>query len=120
MNDTNVIKDKSRDFAIRIIRLYIYLRDKKREYVLSKQLLRSGTSIGANINEALCGISKKDFLAKIYISYKEAAECKYWLDLLHATEYLTENEFISINNDCDELLRILSSITKTTKNTLNS
>ena len=120
MSNHSIIRDKSRTFAIRIIKLYTFLRKEKHEYVLSKQLLRSGTSIGANINEALCGISKKDFLAKIYISYKEAAECKYWLDLLHATEYLTENEFISINNDCDELLRILSSITKTTKKSLNS
>ena len=104
MNDTNVIKDKSRGFAIRIVKLYKYLCEEKYEYILSKQLLRSGTSIGANINEALCGISKRDFLAKIYVSYKEAAECKYWLDLLHTTEYLSEKEFVSINKDCDELL----------------
>ena len=87
MNDTNVIKDKSRGFAIRIVKLYKYLCEEKHEYILSKQLLRSGTSIGANINEALCGISKRDFLAKIYVSYKEAAECKYWLDLLYTTAY---------------------------------
>ena len=120
MVNNNVIKYKSRDFAIRIVKLYKYLCEEKHEYILSKQLLRSGTSIGANINEALCGISKRDFLAKIYISYKEAAECKYWLDLLYTTEFLNEKEFMSINKDCEELLRILSSITKTTRNTLNS
>ena len=81
MRDNNIIKDKSRDFAIRIIRLYKYLCEEKNEYVLSKQLLRSGTSIGANVNEALCGISKKDFLSKMYIAYKETAESMYWLEL---------------------------------------
>ena len=119
MSNYSIIKDKSRDFAIRIIKLYSFLRKEKQKYILSKQLLRSGTSIGANINEALCGISKRDFLAKIYISYKEAAECKYWLDLLYTTEFLNKKEFVSIDKDCEELLRILSSITKTTKKSLN-
>lgn len=120
MADNNIIKDKSRNFAIRIIRLYKYLCEEKKEFVLSKQLLRSGTSIGANVNEALCGISKKDFLAKMYIAYKEAAESMYWLDLLVTTEYINEKEYDSINSECEELKKLLSSITKTTHETLNS
>ena len=120
MVENNIIKEKSRNFAIRIIRLYKYLCDEKKEFVLSKQLLRSGTSIGANVNEALCGISKKDFLAKMYIAYKETAESLYWLDLLNATDFISEKEFQSINNDCDELKKLLSSITKTTHERLNS
>lgn len=120
MVENNIIKEKSRNFAIRIIRLYKYLCDEKKEFVLSKQLLRSGTSIGANVNEALCGISKKDFLAKMYIAYKETAESLYWLDLLNATDFISEKEFQSINNDCEELKKLLSSITKTTHERLNS
>lgn len=120
MKEVNIIREKSRNFAIRIINLYKYLCINKKEYILSKQILRSGTSIGANINEALCGISKKDFLAKIYISFKEAAECQYWLDLLNTTEYISKEEYNSISKDCNELVRILSSITKTTKNRINS
>ncbi|MBP3419689.1 MAG: four helix bundle protein [Marinifilaceae bacterium] len=120
MNKTSIIRNKSRDFAIRIIRLYQYLCKEKKEYIISKQLLRAGTSIGANVNEALCGISKKDFLAKIYISYKEAAECNYWLDLLYETGYLNSNEYKSINKDCKELLSILSSITKTIRQQINT
>ena len=120
MAESNIIKEKSRNFAIRIIRLYKYLCDEKKEFVLSKQLLRSGTSIGANVNEALCGISKKDFLAKMYIAYKETAESLYWLDLLNATDFISEKEFQSINNDCEELKKLLSSITKTTHERLNS
>ena len=119
MVENNIIKEKSRNFAIRIIRLYKYLCDEKKEFVLSKQLLRSGTSIGANVNEALCGISKKDFLAKMYIAYKETAESLYWLDLLNATDFISEKEFQSINNDCEELRKLLSSITKTTHENLN-
>ena len=120
MAENNIIKDKSRDFAIRIIRLYKYLCDDKKEFVLSKQILRSGTSIGANVCEALCGISKKDFLAKMYIAYKETAESMYWLDLLVATEYINEKEYNSINSDCEELKKLLSSITKTTQEAINS
>ena len=115
MAKDNVVKDKSRGFTIRIINLYKYLCEEKKEYILSKQLLRAGTSIGANVNEALCGISRKDFIAKMYIAYKECAECLYWLDLLVATEYITPQEFESINSDCEELRKLLSSITKTTQ-----
>lgn len=109
----NVVKDKLRAFAIRIVRLYQYLCKEKREYVISKQLLRCGTSIGANVAEALCGISEKDFLSKMYIAFKESSETVYWLDILHETDYLSEEEYLSINADAQELLKILGSITKT-------
>lgn len=111
----NVIVDKSKSFAIRIVRLYRYISNEKKEYVLSKQVLRSGTSIGANVKEAIRGQSKADFYAKMNIALKEASETEYWLELLHETNYLTEGQFRSIYNDCQELLRILMSITKTQK-----
>lgn len=114
MKEDNVIKNKSLIFAKRIIKLYKYLCEEKKEYILSKQLLRSGTSIGANIQEAECGISKKDFLAKMYIAFKECVETEYWLELLK-DDYLSESEYRSIKTDCEELRKILSSITKTTK-----
>ena len=110
----NIIQIKSKAFAIRIIRLYRYLIETKKEYVLSKQLLRIGTSIGANICEALCGVSKKDFLSKMHISFKECVETQYWLDLLAETDYLSKNEYDSISSDCEELRKLLSSITKST------
>ena len=111
----SIVFDKSKEFSIRIIRLYKYLCDEKKEFILSKQLLRSGTSIGANIAEANCAFSKKDFLAKMYISFKECAETIYWLELLYKTDYLSENEFNSINSDCAEIQKLLSSITKSLK-----
>ncbi|ADQ78442.1 hypothetical protein Palpr_0280 [Paludibacter propionicigenes WB4] len=111
----NVVVNKSKAFAIRIIRLYQYLLSDKKEYILSKQLLRSGTSIGANVKEAIQGQSKKDFIAKMQISLKEASETEYWLDLLHETDYLDENQYISINNDCVELIKLLTSIIKQSK-----
>ena len=111
----NVVVTKSKAFAIRVIRLYQYLLSDKKEYILSKQLLRSGTSIGANVKEAIQGQSKKDFIAKMQISLKEASETEYWLDLLHETDYLDENQFISINNDCVELIKLLTSIIKQSK-----
>ena len=107
--------EKSRKFAIRIYNLYKYLCEEKREYVLAKQLLRSGTSIGANLTEAQYSISKKEFLAKTTISLKECAETEYWLDLLKEINILTQQEYDNIINDCKELLRLLISITKTTK-----
>ena len=110
----NIIQIKSKAFAIRIIRLYRYLIETKKEYVLSKQLLRSGTSIGANICEALCGVIKKDFLSKMHISFKECVETQYWLDLLAETDYLSKSEYDSISSDCEELRKLLSSITKST------
>ena len=110
------VKSKSKKFAVRIVNLYKYLCNEKNEYVLSKQILRSGTSIGANITEAECASSKKDFLNKMYIAFKECAETLYWLVLLFETDYLTNNEYKSIFDDCSELKKLLSSITKTVKN----
>ena len=109
---------KSKKFAIRIVNLYRYLNEEKKEYVLSKQLLRSGTSIGANIAESECAISKKDFLSKVYIAFKEANETIYWLDLLFDTDYLSKQEYLSIKNDCEEIRKMLSSSTKTVKDEL--
>lgn len=114
----SVVFVKSKQFAVRIVKLYKYLYNDKKEYVMSKQLLKSGTSIGANISEALCAISKKDFLSKMYISFKECAETLYWLDILRDTEYITEKEYTSVYNDCKEIQRILTSITKTTRNNI--
>lgn len=118
MEDT--AKVKSKRFAVRVIRLYKYLCNEKREFVISKQLLRSGTSIGANLAEAECAISKKDFLAKVYIALKECAETKYWLELLYETEFLSEGQFRSIYADCEELRKMLSSTTKTLNSTLHT
>jgi four helix bundle protein len=111
---------KSKDFAIRIVRLYQYLCEEKREYVLSKQLLRSGTSIGANLSESIYGISYKDFLSKVYISLKECAETKYWIELLYKTDYLTEAQFNSIDEDCTELIKLLTATSKTAAANLKS
>lgn len=111
----SIVFDKSKGFALRIIALYTYLCDEKKEFILSKQLLRSGTSIGANIAEASCAYSSKEFLAKMYIAFKECAETAYWLELLYKAQYLNQPKFDSINTDCTELQKILSSITKTMK-----
>lgn len=116
----NCVKDKSVEFAKRIVQLYKYLCKDKKEFVLSRQLLRCGTSIGANIAEAQCGFSKKDFWAKMYIAFKECAETSYWLELLYSSDYINEKEYESINKDCEELKKVLSSITKTTRKNLNS
>ncbi len=109
----NVIENKSFDFAVRIVNLHKHLSAEKKEFVLSKQLLRSGTSIGANVSEALRGQSKADFSAKMCIALKEANESHYWIRLLYKTDFLTEQEFNSIENDVVELIKILSSICKT-------
>lgn len=111
----SVVFEKSKNFALRIIALYKYLCDEKKEFILSKQLLRSGTSIGANIAEANCACSRKDFLAKMYIAFKESAETAYWLELLYKAQYLTREQYDSINADCAELQKLLSSITKSLK-----
>lgn len=111
----NVIAEKSKAFALRIIKLYRYLCEDKKEYILSKQLLRSGTSIGANVKEAIRGQSKPDFYAKMNISLKEASETEYWLGLLHESDYIDDNGFESIYSDCQEIVKILVSITKTQK-----
>ncbi|GIQ58359.1 hypothetical protein Flavo103_14950 [Flavobacterium collinsii] len=102
----NIIKDKSFDFAIRIVKLYQYLSVEKKEFVLSKQLLRSGTSIGAMIREAEHAESKNDFIHKFAIAQKEANEAVYWLELLKATNYLNEKEFATINNDAISIFKI--------------
>lgn len=115
----NLVKEKSKQFAIRIVRLYQMLHETQNEYVLSKQVLRSGTSIGANIAEAVCAMSRKDFLAKLYVAYKECAETMYWLELLHDTDYLPEPLFQSLYQDNLELYKLLTSIIKTTKKTLD-
>jgi|SRR5271154_1985505 len=105
MKSGNIIKQKSFDFSIRIVRLYQHLSVQKKEFTLSKQLIRCGTSIGANIYEALQGSSTKDFINKLNISLKEAHETQYWLNLLFATGYLSKEENISIENDCIELIK---------------
>ena len=116
MRSENITEAKAFDFAVRIVKLYKHLTEEKREFVLSKQLLRSGTSIGANVAEAERGQTKADFYTKMSIALKEANETDYWLRLLHKTDYLTDNEFNSIYKDIDEIISLLVSITKTIKN----
>ena len=113
----NIILDKSFDFAIRVVKLYKHLCDDQKEYVLSKQLLRSGTSIGANINEAQAGQSKADFIAKMAISSKEARESKYWIALLIKTDYLNKDDkhVKTLVNDIDEIVKLLTSIVKSSQ-----
>jgi four helix bundle protein len=115
MKSDNIVQQKSFAFAIRIVNVYKYLISEKKEFVLSKQLLRSGTSIGANIEESIGGQSDKDFLSKISISYKEARETIYWLKLLQATDYLSEQEAVSLLNDAEEICKILGKIQITLK-----
>ena len=114
----NEVKEKSLAFAKRVVNAYRYLCEEKNEYVLSKQFLRSGTSIGANITEAQYASSKKDFLNKMYIALKECAETLYWMELLFSCHYFAESEYESLKMDCTELQKLLISITKSTKNTL--
>ncbi len=108
----NIVKDKSFDFALQIISLYKDLRYKKKEYVMSKQLLRSGTSIGANIEEAQAGQSRKDFISKMSIASKEARETHYWLRLLKTSEYITKEDLLQ---NCEELIRLLTAIVKSSE-----
>ena len=114
-NKNNIIQDESKAFAIRIINLYKYLRENKHELVLSKQLLRSGTSIGANISESVFGQSDMDFISKLSIALKESNETRYWLELLHETNYLDDKQFISIYDDCEKIKATLINIINTTK-----
>lgn len=107
----NVLLTKSKTFALRIIKLYTYLKNEKREVVLSNQLLRSGTSIGANIRESQRAQSEADFYAKLFISLKEADESAYWLELLHESDMLTQAQFESLYADCNELIKLLVAIT---------
>jgi four helix bundle protein len=112
----NIVKDKSFAFAIRIVRLYQYLCNSKKEYVLSKQLLRSGTSVGALVREAEHAESKADFRHKMSIAQKEINETIYWLELLTATEFLTQEQFDNINSDAVEIIKLITTIIKTSKN----
>lgn len=111
----SILGNKSLAFAKRIAKCYRYLHDKKRESVMSKQLLRSGTSIGANVCEGLNAQSRKDFISKLNIALKEASETDYWLDVIHSAEYFTDQEYDSLKADNDELLKILISTIKKTK-----
>jgi four helix bundle protein len=113
----SIVKKKSFEFAVRIVNLYKYLSLEKKEYVLSKQLLRSGTSIGANTREAQNAESKQDFIHKLGIAQKETDETCYWLELLHATEYISNDEYVSVHNDATEILKIIRSIILTSKQT---
>jgi len=115
MKDNNPVRDKSYAFALRVVGTYRFLSDEKHEYVLSKQLLRAGTSIGANVEEAVGGQSPKDFAAKMAIAYKEARESHYWIRLLRDSAYLSPAQAGALLSDADELLRLLGSILKTLK-----
>ena len=121
MKKDSIVYKKSFDFAIRVVKAYQYLTKEKKEFVLSKQLLRCGTSIGANISEANGAISKADFSNKISIAYKECLETKYWISLLRETDFISKNIYESLFEDCDEIGKILFAILKTTriKSTLN-
>ena len=113
----NIILNKSKGFAIRCINLYRYLCKDKREFIISKQMLRSATSIGANCREASRAQSTADFISKLNIALKEAEETAYWLELLHETDYLEDKQFHSLYGDIEEIIKILVSIIKTTKTT---
>lgn len=116
----SIVQGKSFQFALRIIKLYIYLKDSKKEYVLSRQILRSGTAIGAIVEEALGGQSNKDFLSKVSIAYKEARETHYWLRLLAASNFITQKQFGDIEKDLQELLKMLGKIQITMKEKLKT
>lgn len=115
MEKENIILEKSYAFALRIVKLYRFLVDNKHEWVLTKQVLRSGTSIGANVEEAVGAQSRKDFLSKMNIAYKECRETNYWLRLLKDSEYLEESHYKSISDHCNEMQRILAAIVLKTK-----
>jgi len=106
----NIIQEKSYKFGLRIVKLYLYLKENQNEYELSKQLVRSGTSIGANVEEAIGAISKKEFIAKLQVSYKEARETKYWIKLLRDSQILEVKISVSLLEDIEELIRILRAI----------
>lgn len=112
----NIILNKTYNYAIRIVRLYQYLCNEKKEFELSRQILRSGTSIGANAEESVGGLSRKDFLAKLGVSYREARETRFWLRLLRDTDYISTEQSESMLEDLEEIIRIITAIQKTTKN----
>ncbi|MBO4564409.1 MAG: four helix bundle protein [Bacteroidaceae bacterium] len=118
--DDNLIASKSKAFALRCIKAYQYLTTEKKEYVLSKQLLRSGTSIGANVKEGLRGQTKPDFASKMSIALKEASETEYWIELLNESGILSEKESKSLHDDCVELIRILTTIVKSAYDAINN
>lgn len=120
MKEENTARYKSEKFAVRAVNLYKHLCENKKKLVVSKQFLRSATSIEANLAEAEYGISEKDFLAKVYIALKETAETIYWIDILFETNYINLTEYESIKHDCEELLKMLKSTTKTMTQKLNS
>lgn len=120
MMKENIVKSKSFGFAVRIVKVYQYLCEQKKEFVLSKQLLRSGTSVGAMVREAEHAESKTDFKHKMAIAQKEINETIYWLELLKETEYLTSEQFESINSDAIEIIKLITSILKTTKSNITN
>ena len=113
INKKETVKEKSKKFALRIVRLYQYLTVDKKEFVLSKQILRSGTSIGANLAESVCAMSEKDFLSKVYIALKETEETLYWLDLLKDAKFIDTKSHKSIFADCQEIAKMLTKTIKT-------
>lgn len=119
-NSGNPVRDKSFDFAVRIVKLYKFLTDEKKEYVLSKQILRSGTAIGSLVREGINAESKADFIHKLGIAQKETDETCYWLELLFETEYIDDKEFNSIHNDSKEVLKMIRSIIITSKKKLKN
>lgn len=120
MEKVNLIKDKSLSFAIRVVRLYQHLQQNKKEFVMSKQLLRSGTAIGALYREAEQAESKADFIHKLAIAQKECNETLYWLELLKETDYVNQEEYVSVNDDAISLIKLITSIIKTTKSKINN
>ena len=117
-NNTGILTEKTYHFALRVVKAYRYLKDGQNEYVLSKQMLRSGTSIGANCKEAIYAQSTLDFINKLSIALKEASETEYWLGLLHDSQYIDDKSYESIQQECVEIIKLLTSIIKTTKSTL--
>ena len=111
----NNIYELARDFAIRIVNMYKYLVENNKEYIMSKQLFRSGTSIGANVFEGKNAQSRPDFASKMSIALKEATESAYWIDLLHETKYITDSEFLSVSQDCSRIIAVLTKIVKSSK-----
>ncbi|MCB0536050.1 MAG: four helix bundle protein [Bacteroidetes bacterium] len=116
----NIVKNKSFEFAIRVVKLYQFLCDQQKEFVLSKQLLRSATSVGAMVREAEHAETKKDFIHKMAIAQKEINETMYWLELLQQTQYLNNEQFESVNNDALEIIKLITSIIKTAKTNIKN
>ena len=115
MKENNQIAIDSKKFAIRIVKLYKYLNDVKKEFVISKQILRSGTSIGANISESVYAQSRQDFISKLSSSLKEASETKYWLEILYETDFIDDTQFESLSDDNSKLIGTLVNIINSTK-----